>query len=103
VRQILGIECLWLRLAAQSLCLWEETGLPMAYEGSRFALKALEVDRVPEVRADTFALPQGGSSPRAPGLDSRAILAGLEAGDYTPLVLVLQPGAHVDEPGGGSG
>jgi hypothetical protein len=55
--EVLGVPCLQTRIAAQNVCMWEETGLLLRYEGSAFRLEATHIDRAPKLDPDTFALP----------------------------------------------
>ncbi|RMG96850.1 MAG: hypothetical protein D6705_10200 [Deltaproteobacteria bacterium] len=56
-RTVAGIDCLALRVAAQSLCMWEEAGLPLRYEGPLLAAEAVRVDRAPDLAEGAFDLP----------------------------------------------
>jgi hypothetical protein len=102
-REILGETCLWQRVAAQTLCVWEATGIPLRYEGPAFTVEAVRIDREPELSDNAFALPTAavGLEPSAaPGeLDASRGLQQLAAGDYTGLALLLQPGFRPPTPG----
>jgi hypothetical protein len=41
--EVLGVGCLRTRIAAQNLCMWEQLGVFLRYEGSAFAIEATEV------------------------------------------------------------
>jgi hypothetical protein len=55
--EVLGVTCLQTRIAAQNVCMWEETGLLLRYEGSAFRIEATHIDRAPKLGPDVFALP----------------------------------------------
>jgi hypothetical protein len=92
--QLLGVSCLETRVAAQNVCMWEETGLLLRYEGSAFTIEAVEIDRDPKLAADTFALPpeaaQAERPPRSPSQhDYGQILAEIAAGSYGNVSLLV--------------
>jgi hypothetical protein len=96
-RKILGESCLWQRVAAQTLCVWEATGIPLRYEGPAFTVEAVRIDGEPAIADGAFVLPRAAADihPRLPagqGLDPARGLKDLAAGDYTGLALLLQPG-----------
>lgn len=96
-RQVLGETCLWQRVAAQTLCVWEATGIPLRYEGPAFTVEAVRIDREPELSEDAFELsPEARAAEAAPPagtrIDPRRNLEQLARGDYTGLALLLQPG-----------
>jgi hypothetical protein len=104
VREVLGVQCLWLQIAAQHVCLWEEMGVPLRYRGRSFALEAKTIERDPEVSKHTFEFPEQAQKARevpAPGslvLDPLESLHRLADGDYAPMALVLQPGLRIPLP-----
>jgi hypothetical protein len=55
--EVLGVSCLQTRIAAQNVCMWEETGLLLRYEGSAFTIEAKKIDRDPKLEAGVFELP----------------------------------------------
>jgi hypothetical protein len=55
--EVLGVTCLQTRIAAQNVCMWEETGLLLRYEGSAFRIEATQIDRAPKLEPDVFTLP----------------------------------------------
>ena len=86
--ELLGVTCLRTRIAGQNVCMWEEVGVLLEYEGSAFEIVAERIDRNPELADDTFELPaiaakaEKGSS-EAPDYD--AILDEIAAGSYGSL------------------
>jgi hypothetical protein len=95
VEELLGVRCLVLEVAGQTLCLWEELGIPLRYEGDALTLVATKIDREPEVDRSVFALPERARRARTArppsGLSAPESLERLVAGDYGPLVLLLEP------------
>lgn len=55
--ELLGVSCLRTRIAGQNVCMWEETGLLLRYEGSAFTIEATEIDRSPTLEPGAFVLP----------------------------------------------
>ncbi len=49
---------MWLRVAAQNVCLHEDSGLPLYHEGAAFKLEARVVEVHDSPPAETFALPK---------------------------------------------
>lgn len=98
VETILDTPCLRTRIAAQSLCLWERTGLPLRYDGAEFRLEATRIDRVPRLDESAFELPpeaQGAKKVAGPELDAAALLERLAAGDYGELAILLAPSLRI--------
>lgn len=97
-REILGHRCLWTRVAAQSVCIWEQAGLPLRYEGDAFTVEAVRIETKPNLAENAFAVPpeladrKPGPVPDGAELDPVEALAALEAGNYAPLALALAPG-----------
>ncbi|HVI00223.1 MAG TPA: hypothetical protein VM869_16010 [Enhygromyxa sp.] len=90
--QILGVPCLQTRIAAQNLCMWEEVGLFLRYEGSAFTIEATQIDRAPEVSADAFVLPpESRDATRAEpeSIDFRAALDEAATGNFAELFLLV--------------
>ena len=104
VHEIAGQSCLRMRIAAQDLCLWEQTGLPLDYRGAEFRLEATHVDTSAKIAADAFALPadaEGARHVEAPDrlrLDPKNSIQSLADGDYASLSLLLTPGLRVPLP-----
>jgi len=104
VREILGVHCLWLQIAAQHLCLWEEMGIPLRYRGRSFSLEATRLEREPDVSNHTFVFPERAREartapfPESLVLDPMESLHSLANGDYAPMALVLQPGLRIPMP-----
>lgn len=95
-REILGIACLSTRLAAQELCVWEQTGLPLDYRGNAFSLRATAIDLSPQVSAKTFAVPtEVQRSAPGPDLDPGESLRRLARRDYAELGPLLHPGLRL--------
>lgn len=87
-----GERCVTMRIAAQDLCLWEETGLLLRYEGAAFSLVVTAIERDPIVPADAFELPavaKDATLVEVPKVDAPALLEGLAAGKVAPLVELL--------------
>lgn len=96
---IAGEDCLQTRVAAQNVCIWEAAGLPLAYEGAQFSLRAKEIRRPSSLPETTFERPAVAADavekPSPIELDPQAALGELANGDYAPLALVLTPGFRV--------
>ena len=99
-RTIAGETCLWQRVAAQTLCIWEEAGVPLRYEGPAMTLEAIRIDREPSLAADAFEVPPGAREVPAgePLPEASGILDALAKGDASSLALVLQPGFRPPAP-----
>lgn len=94
--EILGVSCLAVRLAAQELCVWEETGLPLRYAGNAFTLRALAIDLDPAIDAEAFAVPSDVEhAAPAPDLDPQASLQRLAERNYAELGPLLHPGLRL--------
>jgi hypothetical protein len=90
--QILGVACLQTRVAAQNLCMWEEVGLFLRYEGSAFTIEATHIDRAPEVPADAFVLPpesRNAARIEVPTIDFGAALDESIHGNFAELLLLV--------------
>ena len=95
--------CLQTRIAAQNICLWEETGLMLRYEGSAFRIEAVNIDRAPKLAPDTFTLPrEAGEAVEATNADPAAgaepnyeqVLRDIAGGSYGGVsALLLAPDA----------
>ncbi len=101
-REIAGQTCLWQRVAAQTVCVWEGTGIPLRYEGPAFTVEAVRIDREPGLATNAFELPpQAGHRPDGqPTSDAADGLKQLAAGDTTSLAQLLQPGFRPPNPPG---
>lgn len=103
--EVLGVPCLQTRIAAQNVCMWEEAGLLLRYEGSAFTIEATQIDRAPKLDAQTFALPAEAKTATAdagtpPNFEQ--VLAEIADGSYgsvSALVLANEalPALHVPE------
>lgn len=95
-----GVSCLQTRIAAQNLCLWEEAGVFLRYDGAMFDIEAESIDRAPEIAEDTFTLPPAASGatklPSEAAIDPDALLAALEAGTYEAMAALLVPELGLD-------
>lgn len=94
--EVLGVKCLQTRIAAQNVCMWEETGLLLRYEGSAFRIEAFSIERAPQLQPDTFELPPeaktAASAPAATQHDYEQILRDIAAGSYGSVsALLLAP------------
>jgi hypothetical protein len=95
--ELLGVSCLQTRVAAQNVCMWEQTGLLLRYEGSAFTIEAVEINRDPKLAANTFELPPQAAKaerpdPRAepaPEYNYDQILAEIAAGSYGNVSLLV--------------
>ena len=97
---VAGVSCLQTRIAAQNLCLWEQTGQFLRYRGSAFTIEAIAVDRAASVDADSFALPKSASSAtrvEVEPMDPRAVLNQLVEGNYAAMAKILAPGLRLPE------
>ena len=95
-REILGVPCLATRLAAQDLCVWEETGLPLDYRGNAFSLRAREIVIDAPVPDDAFEV-SAEVKREAPGpdMDPHESLRRLARQDYAELGPLLHPGLRL--------
>jgi hypothetical protein len=92
--EVLGVACLQTRVAAQNVCMWEETGLLLRYEGSAFRIEAFSIDRAPQLQPDMFALPSEaqGAVPTAAEPAYEQILRDIADGSYGSVsALLLAP------------
>lgn len=97
---IQGIRCLRLRIAAQNLCMWEEAGLFLRYQGSAFEIEATTLERDPQIAGDTFELPARAKQAKrveAVGGDHRGQVDALIRGDHAPIATLLAPGLRMPE------
>lgn len=97
IEAVAGEACLRTRTAGQSLCVWEETGLPLEYRSEAFSLVATEVRRGVEIDETTFRIP-GGAQDKADLLqtfDVDASLKRLASGDLAQLPTLLQPSLRI--------
>jgi hypothetical protein len=93
--EVLGVTCLQTRIAAQNVCMWEETGLLLRYEGSAFRIEATKIDRAPQLRPDTFTLPPEAKMAvpsAAVEQDYSKILQDIAAGSYGSVSALLFAG-----------
>lgn len=90
--EVLGVACLRTRVAAQNLCMWEEAGLFLRYEGSAFSIEATQIDRSPKVPTDAFVLPpeaRDATRIEAETVDFGVALAEAAKGNFAELVLLV--------------
>jgi hypothetical protein len=89
--RILDVACLQTRVAAQNLCLWEQAGVFLRYEGSAFTIEAEAIDRDPSIPSDAFTLPPEAKSvtpiPAAP-VDFAVALEQAAQGNFGELFLL---------------
>lgn len=95
-REVLGVPCLATRLAAQELCVWEETGLPLEYRGNAFSLELQSIDEQADVPEEAFAVPKAVER-AAPSvdLDPEQSLRRLARRDYAELGPLLHAGLRL--------
>jgi len=89
--------CLRSQTAGQSLCVWEDTGLPLEYRSQAFTLVATKVVEGVTVDESTFRIPEGAqrkADSRA-AFDVEKSLEKLAAGDLAELPGLLQPRLRV--------
>jgi hypothetical protein len=104
VRELAGTRCLQMRVAAQELCLWEETGLALEYRGAEFSVVATRVELDAEIAADAFTLPASADAapevpaPTAEAFDPHTSMRALVEGRFGPLAPVLTPGLRLPMP-----
>ncbi|KIG11858.1 hypothetical protein DB30_02378 [Enhygromyxa salina] len=91
--ELLGVSCLQTRIAAQNVCMWEETGLLLRYEGSAFTIEATKINREPKLPANAFELPAeaAGAQRAEPAhtYDYDQILTEIAAGSYGNVSLLV--------------
>jgi len=95
---IAGVRCVKMRIAAQNLCLWEEAGVLMRYEGAAFELQVSALDRNPSIPADAFELParaKDATPIAAEPIDAKALVEGLAEGKVAPIAALLAPGLRL--------
>lgn len=93
--EVLGVTCLQTRIAAQNVCMWEETGLLLRYEGSAFRIEATHIDRAPKLEGDVFTLPPEAKAATAIATaeqDYEQILQDIAAGSYGSVSALLFAG-----------
>jgi hypothetical protein len=93
--EVLGVTCLQTRIAAQNVCMWEETGLLLRYEGSAFRIEATQIDRAPTLEPDVFTLPpeaQTATLIAAAAQDYAQILQDIAGGSYGSVSALLFAG-----------
>lgn len=93
--EVLGVTCLQTRIAAQNVCMWEETGLLLRYEGSAFRIEATDIERAPKLAADVFTLPSEAKAATpipAPAQNYEQILQDIAAGSYGSVSTLLFAG-----------
>lgn len=96
-----GIRCVKMRIAAQNLCLWEETGLLMRYEGAAFELVVTKLTRNPTIAKDAFELPAQAKDAKqvlVEAIDEKALIEGLADGKVGPVAALLAPGQRLPGP-----
>jgi hypothetical protein len=96
-REIAGHQCTQTRLAGQSICLWEQEGVVLAYESEAFTLMALRVEVANAVEPVHFSVPANEGVAADPVSDelkaeTTALLAAIEGGDMDTLAPLLHPG-----------
>ena len=97
-REVAGQSCTQTRLGGQSICLWEEEGVVLAYESEAFTVMALRVERSSAVDSERFTIPGAGDGaglepPSEEALaETSALLAAIEAGDMGTLAPLVHPG-----------
>lgn len=105
VQEVASTPCLRLKIAAQTLCLWEQTGLPLRYSGSEFIVEATRVESGAEVTDEAFAIdPEALAQAKRVELperfhfDPKRSMQSLVDGNYAGLSLVLTPGLRLPLP-----
>lgn len=97
-REVAGQSCTQTRLGGQSICLWEEEGVVLAYESDAFTLTALRVELSSAVDVERFTIPAASekTSPEPASEDSTAevasLLSAIEEGDMGALAPLVHPG-----------
>lgn len=96
--RVLGQPCLQTSVASHRVCVWEQTGLPLTYEGEAFQVRARAIDIDPTIDPSRFTIPPGAKDPPEAGrpLDAEAGIARLAGGDFAELAVWLQPGLRLD-------
>ena len=98
--EVLGVSCLRTRIAGQNVCMWEETGVLLDYEGSAFEIEAEQIDRQPQLVDGTFELPKSANkTPTVPtdAPDYEAILDAVAAGSYGSLSTLIYANVALPE------
>lgn len=86
--EIAQTPCLRTRIAAQNVCMWEEAGVMLAFEGSAFTIEATKVDREATLETDSFALPPLAARATKVEDDEHSAAA------YEPILDELAAGSH---------
>lgn len=101
VESLLGVECRPTRLAAQDLCMWEATGLPLRYAGGGFELRAIRIELDPNLGEAAFAIPADVTpQPDPDPLDPAPTLLALASGGAPEVGAWLHPGLRLPGPWG---
>jgi hypothetical protein len=93
--RIARVTCVQTRVVQSRLCLWEEAGLPLAYEGSVFSVRAKHVERDAQLGGNAFEIPQAAEARSDAAFDPRRTLEALAAGDVAALAVLTQPGLQL--------
>jgi hypothetical protein len=94
-------QCLETQIAGQSLCVWEETGLPLRYRSAEFALEAFAIERDVRRADDSFVLPDRAQQakvvepPPELTIDAAQAIDQIAAGNMEPLAFVVTPGLRM--------
>lgn len=96
---VLGRPCLRSRVAGQSLCVWEDAGLPLAYRSDAFSLEATRIETRATLADDEFEIPAGAQSIASSEVfDPAAALEKVASGDLAQIIAVLQPSLRLPQP-----
>lgn len=94
IDRILGRPCLQTEVASHRLCVWEDTGLPLSYDGDSFQVHAVRIEIAPDIDAEAFTIPDSAQPAvdAPPAFDAHDSITRLAGGDFAELALWLQPG-----------
>ena len=90
--EVLGVPCLQTRIAAQNLCMWEDVGVFLRYEGSAFNIEATQINRRSQLPSDAFTLPpeaSGAAVVEVEPIDFAAALDRAAVGNFAELLLLV--------------
>lgn len=100
---VLGLPCRPERIAAQDVCIWEATGLPLRASGGGFSLEAIRVQPDAPLGESAFVIPADViPAPDPDPLRADEALLALARGEPAEIGAWLHPGLRLPGPRGGA-